>query len=307
MELRHLRYFVAAAEAENVSRAALRLHVSQPALSRQIRDLESELGFPLFERSAKSVRLTEAGRAFLAEAQAILSRVEEGIKTAKAVATGRRIELHVGYAPSPTARIVPPTLRAFRARFPNVKVILHDLSTEEMLSRVRDGALQLAFLAQPNRVMLRKLHFAELARDAMCLAVPPDHALARGRSVSLEQAAREPLVVFSQREYPEYHEYLETSFRAINAKLQVAQEHDSAASLIAAIESGSGVAIVPQSFSCSSGQRLRLVPISPSPSPLVIGAVWPKSGCTSAAQAFWNIAREVTSSAGFNPEAAPVP
>src|ERR1043166_10039213 len=99
MELRHLRYFVSAAEAENVSRAAVKLHVSQPALRRQIRDLEEELGFSLFERSAKSVRLTEAGRTFLTEARAVLKRAEEAANTARAVATGGRAELHVGYAP----------------------------------------------------------------------------------------------------------------------------------------------------------------------------------------------------------------
>src|SRR5512145_2694318 len=99
MELRHLRYFIAVAEAENVSRAALKLHVSQPALSRQIRDLEDELGFLLLERSAKSVRLTEAGRVFLAESRAVLQRAEEAVKTAREMATGTRGELHVGYAP----------------------------------------------------------------------------------------------------------------------------------------------------------------------------------------------------------------
>src|SRR5437016_14680553 len=116
MELRHLRYFVAVAEAENVSRAALKLHVSQPGLSRQIRDLEEELGFLLFERSAKSVRLTEAGRVFLTEARAVLQRVEDAVKAARAVAAGGRGELNVGYAPSLTARILPATLRAFQSR-----------------------------------------------------------------------------------------------------------------------------------------------------------------------------------------------
>src|ERR1700761_1528028 len=108
MELRHLRYFVAVAEDENVSRAALKLHVSQPALSRQIRDLEDELGFLLLERSAKSVRLTAAGRVFLAEARAVLQRADEAVLAARAVATGKRGEIHVGYAPSLTVQILPP-------------------------------------------------------------------------------------------------------------------------------------------------------------------------------------------------------
>ena len=105
MELRHLRYFVAVAETENVSRAALKLHISQPGLSRQVRDLEEELGFPLLERGAKSVRLTEAGRVFLGEARAVLQRVEAAVQAARAVATGSREELHVGYPYRLTERV----------------------------------------------------------------------------------------------------------------------------------------------------------------------------------------------------------
>src|SRR5439155_12607513 len=154
MELRHLRYFVAAAEAENVSRAALKLHVSQPALSRQIRDLEEELGFPLLERSAKSVRLTEAGRVFLAEASAVLERADAAVKAGREVATGSG-ELHVGYAPSLTARILPATLRAFQAELPKVRVRLHDLSTGAMLAGMREARLQLAFMVRLTPALLR--------------------------------------------------------------------------------------------------------------------------------------------------------
>ncbi len=96
MELRHLRYFVAVAEAENVSRAALKLHVSQPGISRQIRDLEDEIGFSLLERSAKSVRLTAAGKVFLHEAREVLSRVEAAVNKAREVAKGGSGEIRVG-------------------------------------------------------------------------------------------------------------------------------------------------------------------------------------------------------------------
>lgn len=295
MELRHLRYFIAAAETENVSRAASKLHVSQPALSRQIRDLEEELGFPLFERSAKSVRLTEAGKAFLAEARAVLQRSEQAVAAARAIADGGRTELHVGYAPSPTVRIMPATLRVFQAQSPNVRVRLHDLSTEEMLTGVREGKLQIAFLVRPGRSLLRGLHFEELARDTMCLAMSPDHSLARRRSVTLEQAVREPLVIFSPKEYPEYLEYLQAMFAPIKAKPKIAEEHDSSASLIAAVESGTGVAVVPQSFSCFTGPRLKLLPLSPTPEPIIIGGVWSKDGAAPAAEKFWACAREAVS------------
>src|SRR6267378_3805065 len=208
MELRHLRYFVGVAEEENVSRAALKLHVSQPALSRQVSDLEEELGFLLLERSAKSVRLTEAGRAFLTEARAVLQRAEDAVKAARAIATGSG-ELHIGYAPSLTARILPATLRAFQAELPNVRVRLHDLSTEEMLAGLREGELQIAFAVRLTPAMLRGLRFEELARDPMCLAVTPKHPLAARRAVTLAEIATEPLITYNRKDYPDAYENLE--------------------------------------------------------------------------------------------------
>ena len=109
MELRHLRYFVAVAEMENVSRAALKLHVSQPALSRQIRDLEDEIGFSLLERTAKSVRLTDAGRKFLDNARALLQNADEAVTKARGVASAETTDLHVGYSLTPFAEILPKT------------------------------------------------------------------------------------------------------------------------------------------------------------------------------------------------------
>jgi len=292
MELRHLRYFIGVAEEENVSRAALKLHVSQPALSRQIRDLEEELGFLLLERSAKSVRLTEAGRAFLTEARAVLQRAEDAVKAARAIATGGRGELHVGYAPSLTARILPPALRAFQAELPNVRVKLHDLSTEEMLAGLREGKLQIAFVVRLTPALLRGLRFEELARDSICLAVAPKHPLAGRRSVSLAEVAREPLITYSRKDYPDAHENLAAMFAAINSKPRIAEKHDSVSSLIAAVEAGNGVAIAPQSLTCTAGPRLKLIPFSPAPPPLVIGAAWSKGGLTTAAERFLQCAKE---------------
>ncbi|HXS69536.1 MAG TPA: LysR substrate-binding domain-containing protein, partial [Candidatus Polarisedimenticolia bacterium] len=212
MELRHLRYFVAVAEAENVSRAALKLHVSQPGISRQIRDLEEEIGFQLFERSAKSLKLTSAGKTFLTEAHAVLQRADEAVKTARAIATGEQGELHVGYAPSPTSRILPPTLRAFQLESPNVRVKLHDFSTEEMIGGLRAGKLQIAFLVKLTAGMLRGVNFEEIFRDPICLAVAPKHPLARRRTVSLADVVNEPIAIYNRTDYPEAHEELMKMF-----------------------------------------------------------------------------------------------
>lgn len=292
MELRHLRYFTAVAEAENVSRAALKLHLSQPALSRQIRDLEEELGFLLLERSAKSVRLTEAGHIFFTEARAVLQRVEEAVKKARAVAKTGSGELHVGYAMSPTVRMLPPALRAFQAGSPNVRVRLHDLSTTEMMSGLRSGKLQIAFIVCSNGAKLRGLEFEKLAQAEIILAVAPTHVLAQKKSVSLEVVARHPLIAFNREEYPDYHESLAILFAKVLPKPRIAEEHDSAASLIAAVEAGSGVAIVTESMACVAGPRLKLIRLSPAPAPFVIGAAWPKAGLTPVAASFLKCVRE---------------
>jgi len=182
-------------------------------------------------------------------------------------------------------------LRAFQARMPKVRVRLHDLSSEEMVAGLREGMIEAAVLVRPTRAMLRGLHFEELFRDPICLAVPPTHSLARHRSVTLAQIAKEPLAVFSRKDYPDYHELLETIFAGTKLKPRVAEEHDSGTSLIAAVESGAGVAITSKSLACSAGLRLKLIPISPAPAPLVIGVAWANS-LSPVAQTFIESARQ---------------
>src|SRR3954466_11322060 len=139
MELRHLRYFVAVAEMENVSRAATqKLHVAQPSLSRQIRDLEDEVGVQLLERTAKSVRLTDAGRAFLDEARAILKQTSDAVQRVRAIAGKSDTELHVGDWPLATAGLMPQLLRRYQEAMPNVRVKLHDWRVEQNIAGVRD-------------------------------------------------------------------------------------------------------------------------------------------------------------------------
>ena len=293
MELRHLRYFAAVATEENVTRAAARLHVSQPAVSRQIRDLEDELGVLLLERRAQSVHLTEAGQVFLREARAVLQRADEAVKNVRAIAGGEFGELQVGYAPSLTVQILPRALRGFQKGFPHVRVLLHDLSTEEMLAGLRDGALQIALLVEPTRARLRGLRFEALLRDHLCLAVAPLHRFARRRTVRLAELAGEPLIAYSRQEYPEYHESLAAFFATIRSKPRIAEEYEGISSLVAAVEAGGGVALVAASVACIIGPRLKLIPISPAPKPLVIGAAWPESGLGAAAERFLGFAKAV--------------
>ena len=284
MELRHLRYFVAVAEEENVSRAALKLRVSQPGVSRQIRDLEEEMGFPLFVRSAKSLHLTGAGRIFLAEARDVLQRVSDAVNKARAGVAGPG-EISVGYAPSGTVEILPRALRGFLGAFPGVRVILHDLSVEEMLPQLLQKKLDVA-LTIPSHKLPREIGAKELERYELCVAVGPKHPRAKSPFVRLEQMVREPLAAYNRKEYPDYHKLLEAIFSTIGRQPRVGSEHDGVTSLLAAVEAGNGFALVPSCVSGMAGPRIKLLKLRPALPPMPVAALWRKDGETELVKAF---------------------
>jgi len=298
VELRHLRYFVAVAETQNVLRAATqKLHVSQPAVSRQIRDLEDDLGVMLFERTGKAVNLTDAGHLFLKEARAVLERTDEAVANVRAFAQAGEKELHVGYSPIPSAQIVPAALRAFQQVMPNVHVRLHDWSNEEIVAGLRDGRLQLAFCVPPlRRGAFRDLRFEELIRERVRVAVPPNHRLAQRRSVSLADAAQEPFVGLTRENSPYYYTYLAAVFAPAKNKPRVIEEHDSMLGVISAIEAGTGVGLAVESIGYSFGNRVKLLRLTPEPKPISFGIAARKGRLSPATEKFWQCAKESTAS-----------
>jgi DNA-binding transcriptional LysR family regulator len=292
MELRHLRYFVAVAEEQNITRAAARLHVSQPPLSRQIRNLEDELGIALFNRDANTVRLTEAGRAFLTEARIILQRAEHAMQMAKDIAKGKRGEIHVGYAPSLTVELLPRALKYFQKSNPEVRVQLHDLSTQGMLGGLTKGELHVAILVQVPPKVLTGLVFEELLRLPVCVAMHPKHPLARAHKVGLEQVAKQRLVTFTLADYPEHHAWIAGLFAPLNRSPQIVAEHDSITSLIAAVESGRGIAVIAQPIKGLGSPRLKVRPLQPAPPSLGVGIAYCKKFRSAATDSFIAAARQ---------------
>jgi DNA-binding transcriptional LysR family regulator len=293
MELRHLRYFVAVAELQNFTRAATRLRVAQPALSRQIRDLEDELGLPLLERNSRGVRLTEAGAIFLPEARAVLQRAADAAQAVRAAVRGERGEIHVGYAPTPTVELLPCALHAFHNLAPDVRVTLHDLSTEEMLRGLQDGKLDLCLMVRAAARAMRGLKFELLREYPLQVAVPRTHPFAKLKRVSREQLVREPLVAYVRGDYPEYHAMLDDLFGPTGQKYRVVQEQDSASALLASVESGRGVAVVPSCMAILAGGRVKLRSLHPLPDALAVGTACRAGMPSAAAQKFLQAARAV--------------
>ena len=294
MELRHLRYFVAVAEMENVSRAATqRLHVAQPSLSRQIRDLEDEVGVRLLERTAKSVRLTDAGRAFLDEARAILKHANEAVLKARTIGGKRETELHVGDFPLAAARIMPRLLRDYQKAMPNVHVKLHDWPVEKEIAGVRDGRLQLAIIVPPfTGNWRRELRFEELLTVRVCLAVSCNHPFAQRKAVSLTDAAREPFVGLLHEEYPQHRVYVDAIFARVKDKPRFVEEHDGWAGLFSAVDAGTGVAIASDTFDYAFGNRVKFLPLTPEPKRVPIGIISQKARLSPAAEKFCQCAKE---------------
>ena len=235
MELRHLRYFLAVGEALSFTKAAAQLRVAQPALSRQVQDLEEEIGVDLFKRSPRGVTITAEGRLFLNLARDLLKRADESVDQVRSLAQGHFGELHVGYAASPTVEILPPALMAFQKAFPRVNVLLHDGSRRELIDGLQSGALQFAVMP---KAVVGGIEFETLRSYPFCVAFTPGHPFSRLKSVSLEKMAAEPLVGLARKDYPEYYLLLDSLFHPLGLKPRIAVECDCDRTLVIAVESG---------------------------------------------------------------------
>ena len=299
MELRHLRYFLAVAEALNFTKAAKQLRVAQPSLGRQVQDLEEEMGVDLLKRSPRGVTLTAEGKLFLEEARDVLRRADESVKKVQALARGEYGELHIGYAPTPTVEILPPALAGFQKANPDVKVLLHDMSSDEILDGLHNGGLQLAVTAWPSAEYHPDVEFESLKTYPVCAILPASHPLARLKAIPLEKFAAEPLVTLNRKNYPEARSVLEKLFRSLGVKPQIALECDSGSSVITAIESGRGIALFAPVLKLVAGNRLRYRPVTGITDVVPVGIVRAKAGdVTPAGEKFCAILRKVAKGAG---------
>jgi len=199
MELRHLRYFVAVGEEQHYGRAAERLRVAQPALSRQIQDLEEEVGFKLFDRLPRGVKISAAGKSLLNDARRILQEVDDATACAKRIAAGQSGTLRLGYVQSLSWRgVVPESLRHFREHRPDAELQLKPLSSSEQFPAVQSGTLDAGYV-YTMATAVPELGQFEVGSVNLLLATPNDHPIKKRKQLRLKNLVDLPFIWFPRR------------------------------------------------------------------------------------------------------------
>jgi DNA-binding transcriptional LysR family regulator len=293
MELRHLRYFIAVAEELNFSRAAERLNVSQPPLSRQIRDLESELNLKLFERNHQEVKLTIVGRALLTRARELMREAE--LLRARAHEMEREVceKLQLGYAPAPTAAIIAGILARYHELAPGAAVTLHDLSLSEILTGLRAKKLHAGLTLRPRPGEMLGLEFEPLRRYSVGIICARSCPLAQLSGIRPSAVPIGNLIGYRAAEFPEYHPWVAKVLGVSKARVTIIQECDGVLSLVAAVEAGHAPAVVGEFTTAVAGDRVRYIPFVSKASFMEVGLLYRKS------EAAENVKKLIASSLDF--------
>jgi len=246
MELRHLRYFVMAAEEENISRAAARLNISQPAVSRQIRDLEGELGVPLFDRDSNRLHLTEAGQAALVHAQDLLRRAGDLQSAMAAFNRTPKRSLRVGFIATALPGFLASALRTFNREHDDVTVQIREMSPLEQENALRDGEIDVALLGTPCPQLLTEFEAQVIQKTQMAIVLPDDHLLALRKSIDLAELEGERFVSLHEKHFPGRPELIKHLGEQAGFTLDVRSKAEGLQELLGLVGGGAGVGVLPE-------------------------------------------------------------
>ena len=244
-ELRQLRYFVAVAEELHFGRAAARVGIAQPALSQQVRRLESMVGSELLTRSTRSVALTPAGSALLPHARRSLAEADQAVVAAGRAARGEIGHLTVGFIETAAVSLIPAAVRNFRTKHPDVTLSLRELSVDAQLDGIRAQTLELGVVRAP--VDAADLEVEAVAEDRLLAAVPATHAHAGAESITVNELADEPLIALSREVVPGLHDQVISLFADRRRSAQITQEATSVQAVMGLVAAGLGIAVLPSS------------------------------------------------------------
>lgn len=285
MELRHLRYFAAVAAHGSFSRAAKQLHLTQPALSRQVKSLEDEIGVPLIVRGQNAISLTSAGEDFYEEAKDILARVDVAVSRIKTRPQDEM--LRIGYVHSLTAAIMPRVMRRFQSHNKNVLVELSDLTTHAMCQKAAAGQIDMAILPKSLESHFEGFQWVELGRLSPVLVVSKKNPLAKMGKIHPEMLREELLIGLGADKYPEYVPRLKSILKPFGVKPKLCNHtSEDVAALFIAIEVKAGMAVLTEGVLPMLPATLTVRRFYPELAPLLIAAALPALRPNPHAEAF---------------------
>lgn len=294
MELRHLRYFVAVAEELHFGRAAQRLHIAQQPLSRQISQLEDELGVQLFYRTKRTVRLTEVGEVFLTEARKTLSQAEQTILLAQQTSRGEIGRLAVGFTGAALNSLLPQIVRKFKDCHPKIEVVLERLHTQEQVIALRSQQLDVGFLHPPisDTILLRET----IHREQLVVMLPDTHPLAAGapHSVAIADLAHEAFILFPRRVGPVLYDRIISFCQQAGFSPNIVQEVVPQQTILGLVAVGLGISLIHASAQ-HVGQRGVVARPLQEPTPeLELAIAWHPDTTNPALEKFLQVVREIT-------------
>jgi DNA-binding transcriptional LysR family regulator len=305
MELRHLRYFVAAAEEENFHRAAERLHVTQSALSRRIRDLEVELGVDLFDRSQKRVRLSSVGRAYLEDAVRILKDIEAANSRGRRIARGELGTLSFALNDTVVRHdIVSKAFHSFRLGFPNVELKLDPTPWPSLVAALTGGNVDAAFLySRPADSPLFD-HIA-IATDEFLLALPSSHPLADKPEIRLRDLREQNFLWMTREPAPDNHDRLISACQAGGLTPRIVQYLMSESARLHLVSAGMGITFITSSFRNYSVENVVTRKLADFSMALTLELAWRRDNRSLTLSHFVELMKSLTREPGLKPEAAP--
>jgi DNA-binding transcriptional LysR family regulator len=290
MDLRHLRYFQAVAEELSFSKAAQRLNIAQPALSRAVQELEEEMGVRLIDRNRRTIRLTPGGEVLLRETGLIFENIDDTLRKVRRTASGEDGELRLGYIGPPTRSFLGPLLKQYHQRYPRVTIVLEERTPERVWEMVSKGRLSVGLTRPVLAHEALGLQSLLLREEKLCVAVPVDHPFAKLPAIRWSSLIDEAVVILARREGAGSYDTILAACARAGFAPRIAHTPSVIGTILRYVEAGSGIGIVPESVSPETAD-VRLVPLEPVETiPLVM--VWSREGDDPAVSAFRDIVVE---------------
>ena len=296
MELRHLRYFVAVAENLNFTKAAAKLHLAQPSLTRQIHNLEEEIGVRLLNRSKSQVALTEEGRSFLVDAMRILALATESVLAVQRLSRGETGQLNIAYLSNFDFELLPETLAAFRQSFPHIALNLFDMTPAEQFRALETRKIDLGFVGLRPPAAIKDLQWESIARHRTLVVLPAKHRLARKRQINLGDLKTMFFVGMSEKTHPGFRDWLCDTCQPAGFTPRILQDAELEPALMTFVAEGLGVSLAREHIKKLPHPGVAFRPLAP-PVKADYCIAWNRNNDARALQQYIEIVKSLTARA----------